>query len=166
MDTRAAAARIKELCTQIERHNCLYYLDDAPEISDAEYDELFHELQLLENCFPGLALPDSPTRRIGASPRESFSQVPHRIPMLSLENTLTEAEIVDFDERIRRFLSLANDAELHYFCEPKMDGLAVELVYVDGLFTEGSTRGDGFIGEYVLLNVRTIKAMPLRLSAN
>jgi DNA ligase (NAD+) len=166
MDTKAAAARIKELCTLLVRHNRLYYRDDSPEISDAEYDELFRELQFLEDQFPALVLPDSPTRRIGAPPRESFSQVPHRIPMLSLENTLTEAEIVDFDERIKRFLSLANGEEIHYFCEPKMDGLAVELVYEDGLFTEGSTRGDGFIGEDISLNVRTIKAMPLRLSAN
>ncbi len=166
MDTRAADARIKELCTLIERHNRLYYADDSPEISDAEYDELFRELQLLENRFPALARPDSPTRRIGSPPRESFSQVPHRIPMLSLENTLTEAEIVDFDERIKRFLSLADEQEIEYFCEPKMDGLAVELIFEDGLFSEGSTRGDGFIGEDVSLNVRTIKSLPLRLSAN
>ncbi|MDD2336682.1 MAG: NAD-dependent DNA ligase LigA [Geobacteraceae bacterium] len=166
MDTKAADARIKELGTLIERHNRLYYADDSPEISDAEYDELFRELQLLENRFPTLARPDSPTRRIGALPRENFSQVLHRIPMLSLENTLTESEIVDFDERIKRFLSLADGEEIHYFCEPKMDGLAVELVFEDGVFTGGSTRGDGFLGEDVALNLRTIKSLPLRLSAN
>jgi DNA ligase (NAD+) len=166
MDTRAADARIKELCTQIERHNRLYYRDDSPEISDAEYDELFRELQHLEENFPELTLPDSPTSRIGTPPLESFSQVRHRIPMLSLENTLTEDEIIDFDDRVKRFLSLAHDQEIEYFCEPKMDGLAVELVYQDGIFIEGSTRGDGFIGEDVSLNVRTIKSMPLRLTAN
>jgi DNA ligase (NAD+) len=165
MDTKTADARIKELRTLIERHNRLYYRDDSPEISDAEYDELFRELQLLEERFPALTLPDSPTRRIGSQPQESFAQVQHRIPMLSLENTLTEEEIIDFDERIKRFLSLAADQEIGYFCEPKMDGLAVELVYADGVFKEGSTRGDGFIGEDVSQNVRTIKSLPLRLGA-
>ena len=164
MDTQAAEARIKELYTLIERHNRLYYRDDSPEISDAEYDELFRELQLLEERFPALARPDSPTRRIGAQPRESFSQVRHRIPMLSLENTLTEEEIVDFNDRIKRFLALADYQEITYFCEPKMDGLAVELVYEDGVFIEGSTRGDGFTGEDVSANVRTIKPLPLRLN--
>ncbi|MRR53526.1 MAG: NAD-dependent DNA ligase LigA [Deltaproteobacteria bacterium] len=166
MDTQAAKARIKELYTLIERHNLLYYRDDSPEISDAEYDELFRELQLLEEHFPDLALPDSPTRRIGAQPRESFSQVRHRIPMLSLENTLTEEEIIDFNDRIKRYLSLADDQEIAYFCEPKMDGLAVELVYENGVFSEGSTRGDGYIGEDVTANVQTIKPLPLRLSVN
>jgi DNA ligase (NAD+) len=166
MDTQAAEARIKELYTLIERHNLLYYRDDSPEVSDAEYDELFRELQFLEEHFPALALPDSPTHRIGAQPRESFTQVRHRIPMLSLENTLTEEEIVDFNDRIKRFLSLADDQEITYFCEPKMDGLAVELVYEDGVFSEGSTRGDGFIGEDVSANVRTIKRLPLRLTVD
>ncbi|MHC1698498.1 MAG: NAD-dependent DNA ligase LigA [Geobacteraceae bacterium] len=166
MDSQAADARIKELYILIERHNRLYYRDDSPEISDAEYDELFRELQLLEERFPALALPDSPTRRIGAQPQENFSQVRHRIPMLSLENTLTEEEIIDFDNRIKRFLALADDQEIAYFCEPKMDGLAVELVYEDGVFSEGSTRGDGFIGEDVSPNVRTIKSLPLRLGVN
>lgn len=164
MDTQAAEARIKELYTLIERHNILYYRDDAPEVSDAVYDELFRELQLLEERFPTLARPESPTRRIGAQPRESFSQIRHRIPMLSLENTLTEKEIVEFNDRIKRYLSLTDDQELVYFCEPKMDGLAVELVYEEGVFSEGSTRGDGFIGEDVSANVRTIKPLPLRLT--
>lgn len=166
MDIQAAEARIKELYTLIERHNILYYRDDAPEISDAEYDQLFRELLLLEERFPALALPDSPSRRIGAQPRESFSQVRHRIPMLSLENTLTGEEIVEFNDRIKRYLSLAADQEITYFCEPKMDGLAVELVFEDGVFSEGSTRGDGFIGEDVSQNVRTIKSLPLRLAVN
>jgi DNA ligase (NAD+) len=164
MDTKAAATRIKELCNEIERHNNLYYRDDSPEISDAEYDALFRELIILEEQFPALALPDSPTRRVGAPPRQSFSQVPHRVPMLSLENTLTDEEIVEFDERVKRFLSIADGEEIRYFCEPKMDGLAVEIIYEDGVFIAGSTRGDGFIGEDVSQNLRTIKAMPLRLS--
>jgi DNA ligase (NAD+) len=164
MDTKAADARIKELYTEIERHNRLYYRNDSPEISDAEYDALFRELQLLEEQFPSSALPDSPTRRVGAPPRENFSQVPHRVPMLSLENAQTEAEIAEFDERVKRFLAIGTDKEIQYFCEPKMDGLAVELVYENGVFITGSTRGDGFIGEDITLNLRTIKAMPLRLT--
>ena len=164
MDTKAADARIKELYTEIERHNRLYYRNDSPEMSDAEYDALFRELQLLEEQFPSLALPDSPTRRVGAPPRENFSQVPHRVPMLSLENAQTEAEIAEFDERVKRFLAIDTDEEIRYFCEPKMDGLAVELVYENGVFITGSTRGDGFIGEDITLNLRTIKAMPLRLA--
>jgi DNA ligase (NAD+) len=164
MDTKAADARIKELYTEIERHNRLYYRNDSPEISDAEYDALFRELQLLEEQFPSSALPDSPTRRVGAPPRENFSQVPHRVPMLSLENAQTEVEIAEFDERVKRFLAIGTDEEIQYFCEPKMDGLAVELVYENGVFITGSTRGDGFIGEDITLNLRTIKAMPLRLT--
>jgi DNA ligase (NAD+) len=164
MDTKAADARIKELYTEIERHNRLYYRNDSPEISDAEYDALFRELQLLEEQFPSSALPDSPTRRVGALPRENFSQIPHRIAMLSLENAQTEAEIAEFDERVKRFLAIGNDEEIQYFCEPKMDGLAVELVYENGVFITGSTRGDGFIGEDITQNLRTIKAMPLRLT--
>ena len=166
MDTRAADARIKELCTLIERHNRLYYRDDSPEISDADYDDLFRELQHLENKFPDLIRPDSPTSRIGSPPLENFSQVSHRVPMLSLENTLTEEEIINFDDRIKRFLSLTAVQEIEYYCEAKMDGLAVELVYEDGLFIEASTRGDGYIGEDVSLNVRTIKSLPLRLTIN
>ncbi|MRR07239.1 MAG: NAD-dependent DNA ligase LigA [Deltaproteobacteria bacterium] len=164
MDTKAADARIKELYTEIERHNRLYYQNDSPEISDTEYDALFRELQLLEEQFPASALPDSPTRRVGAPPRENFSQVPHRVPMLSLENAQTEAEIVEFDERVKRFLAIGAGEEIRYFCEPKMDGLAVELVYENGVFITGSTRGDGFIGEDITLNLRTIKALPLRLT--
>jgi DNA ligase (NAD+) len=164
MDIKAADARIKELYTEIERHNRLYYRNDSPEISDAEYDALFSELQLLEEQFPSSALPDSPTRRVGAPPRENFSQIPHRIAMLSLENAQTEAEIAEFDERVKKFLAIGNDEEIQYFCEPKMDGLAVELVYENGVFITGSTRGDGFIGEDITQNLRTIKAMPLRLT--
>jgi len=164
MNTRAADARIKELYTEIERHNRLYYQNDSPEISDAEYDALFRELQRLEEQFPSSALPDSPTRRVGAPPRDNFSQVPHRVPMLSLENAQTEAEIADFDERVKRFLAIGTGEEIRYFCEPKMDGLAVELVYENGVFITGSTRGDGFIGEDITLNLRTIKALPLRLT--
>lgn len=163
MDPKAAEKRIAELCSAIERHNRLYYLEDAPEIPDAEYDALFRELLELENRFPHLASPASPTRRVGAPPLEKFTQVSHRIPMLSLENVLTEQELMDFDERVKRFLALPPDGDLEYTCEPKMDGLAVELIYERGVFAGGSTRGDGFTGEDVTQNLKTVKTIPLRL---
>ncbi len=156
--------RMSFLRSEIERHNRLYYLHDAPEITDAEYDVLFRELLELEERHPDLAIPDSPTRRVGAPPLEKFFQVPHGIPMLSLENAMTDGEIVEFDERVKRFLGIPLEGEIEYICEPKMDGLAVELVYRDGILTRGSTRGDGFVGEDVTLNLKTIKTVPLRLS--
>ena len=159
-------SRIAELRSLIERHNRLYYLQDAPEITDAEYDSLFRELRELEERFPELAASDSPTRRVGSPPLEKFSPVSHRIPMLSLENSLTEEEITDFDDRVKKFLALSPESSIEYVCEPKMDGLAVELIYERGSFTGGSTRGDGFTGEDVTLNLKTVKSIPLRLDAD
>jgi DNA ligase (NAD+) len=166
MDSMPTKSRIAELRSTIERHNRLYYLQDAPEITDAEYDSLFRELRELEERFPELATSDSPTRRIGSLPLEKFSPVSHRIPMLSLENSLTEEEITDFDDRVKKFLALPPESSIEYVCEPKMDGLAVELVYERGSFTGGSTRGDGFTGEDVTLNLKTVKTIPLRLDAD
>lgn len=163
MDSTAAAERIQQLSKEIERHNRLYYEQDTPEITDAEYDALFRELQSLEEHYPALALPDSPTKRVGGRPLAKFSQVRHSTPMLSLENAFTEQDIADFDDRIKRFLALPASAEISYVCEPKMDGVAVELVYEKGLFTIGSTRGDGVVGEEVTENLKTIKGIPLRL---
>jgi len=163
MDQAAASQRISFLSRELERHNRLYYEKDMPEITDAEYDALFRELQQLEEQFPELARPDSPTHRVGGKPLAKFSQVPHSTPMLSLENGFTEQDIRDFDDRVKRFLGLASDAPISYMCEPKMDGLAVELVYRDGLFDIGSTRGDGLIGEVITENLKTIKDIPLRL---
>lgn len=163
MDTNAAAERIKELSRELELHNRLYYEQDKPEITDAEYDALFRELQDLEARFPELSLPDSPTKRVGGRPLAKFSQVRHTTPMLSLENGFTEADLTDFDDRIKRFLGLGGDASISYLCEPKMDGVAVELVYRHGLFSIGSTRGDGIVGEEVTENLKTIKDIPLRL---
>ncbi|GFO59383.1 DNA ligase [Geomonas silvestris] len=165
MDRNAATERIAFLTREIERHNRLYYEKDMPEITDAEYDALFKELQGLETSFPELALPDSPTHRVGGKPLAKFSQVPHSTPMLSLENGFTEQDIRDFDDRVKRFLGLASDAPVAYMCEPKMDGLAVELVYRAGLFEIGSTRGDGLVGEEITENLKTIKDIPLRLRA-
>ncbi|SNB47989.1 NAD-dependent DNA ligase LigA [Geobacter sp. DSM 9736] len=163
MEKPAAEARIQALRNDINRHNHLYYVLDAPQITDAEYDLLMRELLELENRFPELVTPDSPTQRVGAKPLEKFAQVTHRIPMLSLENALTDQDIADFDGRVKRELGMALSAEITYVCEPKMDGVAVELVFENGDFTVGSTRGDGFTGEEITQNLRTIRSIPLRL---
>ncbi|RII26274.1 MAG: DNA ligase (NAD(+)) LigA [Geobacter sp.] len=164
MEKQAAAQRIQELRAEIERHNRLYYGEDRPEITDAEYDLLFRELLTLEEQYPDLASPDSPSRRVGSAPLEKFTQLEHRLPMLSLENAFTEGEIADFDERVRRFLGMSAAGEIEYVCEPKMDGLAVELVYEDGTFAVGTTRGDGFMGEDITRNLKTVRSIPLRLA--
>lgn len=156
--------RIRELRMLLEHHNRCYYELDAPEISDAEYDSIFRELRLMEAEYPELAAPDSPLHRVGGRPLERFAQVPHNRPMLSLENAINEAEILDFERRLRGFISLPEGTEFTYQCEPKMDGLAVEIVYRDGLMVQASTRGDGYVGEDVTANVRTIRSVPLRLS--
>lgn len=158
------AERMSELKAQIDHHNRCYYELDRPEISDAEYDALFRELQRLEQERPELAAPDSPTQRVGGMPLKRFVQVRHSLPMLSLENALDEAAIIDFEQRIRSVLALQSDEPLCYQCEPKMDGLAVELVYRDGLLVQASTRGDGDVGEEVTANIRTIRNVPLRLA--
>jgi DNA ligase (NAD+) len=165
MERAAASARIDWLRAEIARHDHLYYVLDAPEVSDAEYDRLFRELAELEQLFPHLVTPGSPTQRVGGKPLDKFSQILHRLPMLSLENALTEADMTDFDDRVKRFLGLSADTAITYVCEPKMDGLAVELVYEDGTFIVGSTRGDGVIGEDVTLNLRTVRGIPLHLLA-
>jgi DNA ligase (NAD+) len=166
MDRKETEARILELRREIERHNHLYYMLDRPEITDAEYDTLYRELVKLEEQSPELVTPDSPTQRVGGAPLERFSQVAHRIPMLSLENAFGEEEMGEFDDRVKRFLGLPAGKEIDYVCEPKMDGLAVELAYENGEFTVGATRGDGVTGEDVTQNLRTVKSIPLRLTTN
>ena len=153
--------RAEELRAELNRHARLYYEDDAPEISDFQYDELMRELQDIEQKYPELAEPDSPTQRIGGAPREGFVKVAHAEPMMSLENALNRDELADFYTKLGESLSDANPAVL---CEPKIDGLAVSLVYENGLFVRGSTRGDGQIGEDVTANLKTIRTMPLRLA--
>ena len=155
------AQRIVELRRLINEHNYRYYTLDAPTASDAEYDRLFAELLDLEARHPEMASEDSPSRRVGGPPVTSFSQVEHRVAMLSLENAFTEADILAFEERIRRFLNQKGD--LAYVIEPKLDGLAVELVYRDGQLIQGSTRGDGQTGEDITEQLRTVKSIPLRL---
>jgi DNA ligase (NAD+) len=154
-------ARVKELREQINYHNYRYYVLDDPVISDAEFDRLLQELTRLEEQYPELLTPDSPTQRVGAAPLEKFETVAHRQPMLSLENAFSEAEARDFDERLQRFLRTT--ADFHYVMEPKMDGTAIELVYEYGRFTVGSTRGDGIRGENVTQNLKTIHTIPLQV---
>jgi len=161
LPTSDTKRRVDWLTDELNRHLRLYYVLDQPEISDAEYDRLFRELQELEAAHPGLARPDSPTRRVGAPPAEGFAEFAHRVPMLSLDNAMSEDEIRAFDERVRRFLETAD--ELEYVVEPKLDGASLELVYEDGLLGVGATRGDGRVGEDVTANVRLSQSIPLRL---
>ncbi len=167
--TRASAeSRIQELRSLIRYHNDRYYRDDAPEISDAEYDALFRELQRLEEAHPGLLDPESPTQRVGAQPVEAFGTVVREIPMLSLQNAFGEEELRDFDTRVKRFLTgrgfpdSAVDAS-GYVAEVKIDGLAVELTFERGRYVRGATRGDGIRGEDVTGNLRTIRDVPLAI---
>ncbi|MES1982014.1 MAG: NAD-dependent DNA ligase LigA [Pseudomonadota bacterium] len=157
----AVAQRIAALRAEIERHNIQYYVLDHPLITDAEFDMLFRELQSLEAQHPDLVTPDSPTRRVGAAPLKTFGTVVHRKPMLSLNNAFSEREVRAFDTRIREILGIA---EVEFAVEPKFDGLAVALTYRDGLFVQGATRGDGSMGEDVTENLRTVRAIPLRLT--
>jgi DNA ligase (NAD+) len=159
--SRDVGKRIEELRRSLELHNYRYYVLDAPEISDAAYDRLLRELQNLEAAHPEFADPDSPTRRVGAPPAAAFTPVRHRVPMLSLQNAFSEGELLEFDRRVRRFLG--REEPLRYLLEPKLDGLAVEVVYERGRFASGSTRGDGTTGEDVGGNLRTIRSLPLRL---
>lgn len=160
MDKGSAKIRITELREQIESHDRLYYIDNAPQISDAAYDVLRKELERLEEEFPGLATDDSPTRRVGAPPRSSLPSAVHLMPMLSLDSTTSADEARAFDERLRKALE---EDTLRYTAEPKFDGLSLELVYENGVLIRGATRGDGRTGEDVTPNVRTIRSVPLRL---
>jgi DNA ligase (NAD+) len=160
----SARARAEELRRLIEHHNRMYYVLDAPEVSDAEYDALFRELQAIEEQYPGLVTPASPTQRVGGAALDKFAPLPHRLAMLSLENATNEEEIREFDQRVKKVLALPAGAEVGYVCEPKMDGLAVEMIYEDGVLTVASTRGDGLTGEDVTANIRTIRSLPLRLT--
>lgn len=160
MNHKEAEARIRELHAALRHHDYLYFVKDQPEIPDSEYDELFRELRRLEERFPDLVAPDSPTQRIGGAPLDDFPKITHAAPMLSLDSDQTEDSIRRFDERVRRTLEVS---QASYVVEPKLDGISVELVYEDGILIRASTRGDGAVGEGVTENVRTISAVPLRL---
>lgn len=152
---------VEKLRDLINYHNIRYYRDDDPEISDVEYDRLMRRLEDLEKLHPELMTPDSPTRRVGAAPLEKFEKSTHLKPMFSLGNAMSDEEALEFDERIRRFLGKSGAIE--YVAEPKIDGLAVNLYYENGLFKRGATRGDGAVGEDVTVNLRTIRTLPARL---
>jgi DNA ligase (NAD+) len=159
---REAAARIRALTEDLRRHARLYYHEDAPEISDAEYDRRFEELKKLEAEHPDLALPDSPTRRVGVPPAAGFAPVRHAVPMLSLDNAMDEDQMRAWAQRVARQLDRTDPIAL--VAEPKLDGAAVEVVYEDGRLAVGSTRGDGQVGEDVTPNLRQVLALPLALS--
>ncbi|MGZ3773720.1 MAG: NAD-dependent DNA ligase LigA [Pseudobdellovibrionaceae bacterium] len=154
--------RHEELKKIISQHDYNYYVLDRPTITDYEYDQLFEELLKLEKSDKGLYLGDSPSQRIGGKPLDVFEKVPHRVPMTSLANSYSPEDIFDFNERVKKFLR--TDREIEYLCEPKFDGLSMELIYEDGQFVKALTRGDGTIGEDVTQNVRTIRSIPLKLS--
>ena len=157
---KSIVPRVNKLRADIEQHNYDYYVLDRPVISDAEYDRQFRELQQLESLYPQLVVPDSPTQRVGAAPLSEFAQATHRTPMLSLNNAFADDEVVAFDKRVREALDAG---VVEYAAEPKFDGLAISLTYVQGLLVTGATRGDGSTGEDVTANLRTIRAIPLKL---
>lgn len=160
MNKQSTSQRIKKLREQIEHHNRKYYIDAQPEISDREYDLLMEELSHLEHKFPDLITLDSPSQRVGGSPLKEFRTVTHRTPMLSIANTYSEDEISEFDARIRRNLAGEN---IDYVVELKIDGVAVNLIYENGIFAIGTSRGDGMHGDDITQNLRTIKTIPLSL---
>ena len=157
------AARIAQLRAELERHNYRYYVLDSPEISDAEYDRLFRELEAAERARPEFITADSPTQRVGAEPATAFRNIEHRQPMLSLGNAFGHEEFREFDQRVKRILNLAAEEDIEYVCELKIDGLSVNLTYQHGRLLTGATRGNGMVGEDITQNVRTIRAVPLRL---
>lgn len=159
MDLQIAEQKINELREKLTRYGYEYYVLDRPTVPDSEYDRLMRELIELEEQFPSLQSPDSPTQRVGGAPLEMFQKVVHRIPLLSLGDIFNEQEVRDFDRRIRQ----AVGDDVTYVCELKIDGLAISLRYEDGLFIQGATRGDGTVGEDITANLRTVKSVPLRL---
>ncbi|MEK6529985.1 MAG: NAD-dependent DNA ligase LigA, partial [candidate division NC10 bacterium] len=152
--------RSEELREQIRHHDRLYYVENRPEISDAEYDGLVRELRALEEAHPDLITPDSPTQRVAGQPVEVFASVEHKVAMLSLDNAMEPAELKEFEARLRRALP---GTHFEYVCEPKVDGLGVALLYERGRFVRGATRGDGRVGEEITQNLRTVKSIPLTL---
>ena len=153
-------ARVEELREQLHRHNYLYYTENRPEVSDAEYDRLWRELVALEEAHPELITPDSPTQRPGGRPAELFAPVEHLVAMLSLDNAMAPEDLTEFEARLKR--ALPGIAPV-YVCEPKIDGLGVALLYERGRFVRGATRGDGRVGEDITPNLRTIKSIPVTL---
>src|SRR5438309_10238119 len=154
------AQRAEELRRQIDHHNYLYYVEAKPEISDREFDRLLKELQDLEAAHPDLVTPDSPTQRVGGQPIEGFATVKHRVPMLSIDNTYNADELREFDRRVRKLLP---GEPVTYVVELKIDGVAISLIYEEGRFVVGATRGDGERGVGVTNDIKSISDLPLRL---
>lgn len=161
MEISEAKKRLEKLRREINQHNYLYYVLDSPAVTDAQYDKLFRDLEKLEHEFPKLITPDSPTQRVGAPPLDKFREVTHKTPMLSLSNAFTEEGVIEFDKRVKKILGTSGDIE--YVVEPKIDGLGVSLIYENGIFTKGATRGNGITGEDVTINLKTIRSIPLHL---
>jgi DNA ligase (NAD+) len=160
---KTVRARARALHAELHEHNFRYYVLDDPTVSDAQYDALLRELQDLEQQYPELLTRDSPTQRVGAPPVKVFGEVRHEQRMLSLDNAFSDEELADFDRRVCKSLELE---QVDYAAEPKLDGLAVSLLYTDGILVRAATRGDGSTGENVTGNVRTIKSVPLKLSGS
>ncbi|HEC72194.1 MAG TPA: NAD-dependent DNA ligase LigA, partial [Thermoplasmatales archaeon] len=161
MDRKEAEEKIKKLREEINYHNYKYYIENNPVISDYEYDQLLKQLEKLESEYPDLITPDSPTQRVGEQPVEGFKTVKHKVPMLSLANTYSYDEIREFDERVRK-----NVGDVEYIVDPKIDGVGVALLYENGVFVRGATRGDGVKGDDITANLKTIRSIPLRLRGN
>ena len=161
-----AASELAHLAREIAHHDRLYHQQDAPEISDAEYDALRRRNAEIEARFPHLIRPDSPSNRVGGAPESGFAKLRHRVPMLSLDNAMNAEEFSEFCARARRFLGLPAGAKLEFVAEPKIDGLSINLTYEDGRFVHGATRGDGTIGEDVTANLRTMKSVPTKLQGH
>ncbi len=159
---RSAKRRIDQLRSAIEEHNRLYYEEAAPTIGDQEFDQLYRELADLEAKFPQFAASDSPTRQVGGKPLTAFTQITHRAPMLSLDNTYSQEEVTEFYRRLQRLLP---NEEIRVIVEPKVDGVAVSLLYKNGRLQYAATRGDGAVGDEITQNIRTIRSIPEKLRA-
>src|SRR6267378_3453286 len=162
-DETQAAKRMEQLRDEIRKHDQLYYEKAAPEIGDREYDRLYKELVDLERRFPELLTPDSPTQRVGGKPLEAFAQIQHRVPMLSLDNTYSEEEVANFYKRMTRLLP---DEKIPVVIEPKVDGVAVSVMYENGRLKYAATRGDGSVGDDITQNIKTIRSVPHELRGN
>src|SRR5262249_38238574 len=162
--TAAQQKRAAELRKQLHHHNYKYYVEAKPEISDLEFDRLLKELEKLEETYPELQTPDSPTQRVGGAPIAGFNTVTHRVPMLSIDKSNSPDDLRDFDTRVRKLLKKGEKGR--YVVELKIDGVAMSMTYTDGLFTLGATRGDGEPGEDVTHNLKTVRGLPLRLESS
>ena len=158
-----AKVELKRLALELEGHDKRYYQDDAPSVTDAEYDALRQRYNAIEKRFPEFATSDSPSQKIGAQPSGRFAKVRHAVPMLSLDNAFAEQDVLDFAARIRRFLKLGDDDRINFSAEPKIDGLSMSLRYEGGELVTAATRGDGAVGEDVTANIRTLEDVPQKL---